>query len=58
MTALEIMQTIHIDGSHIPNVEQITMDGEKTTVVYRVEKESGETAQRVLTVETEAVTIE
>ncbi len=55
MTAQELMQAVRIDGNPILNVEQITIDGGKTTVVYSVAKESGETAQRVLTVETGAV---
>ena len=57
MTALELLQTLRIDGASPGGVVQATIDAEKTTVIYNVEKANGETAQRVVTVETEAVSV-
>lgn len=58
MTALELLQRVHIDGALMGGVQQITIDAEKTTVIYDVAKEGGEAARRVITVETEAISIE
>lgn len=57
MTATELLQSIRIDGTPLCGVVQITLDEEKTTMVYNVKKGGGEMAQRVITVETEAVSI-
>ena len=57
MTALEFLENIRIDGAPVCGVVQATIDAEKTTLVYDVRKADGETAQRVVTVETEAVTV-
>lgn len=57
MTALEFLENIRIDGAPVRGVVQATIDAEKTTLVYDMRKADGETAQRVVTVETEAVTV-
>ncbi len=57
MTALQFLENIRIDGAPVRGVVQATIDAEKTTLVYDVGKADGETAQRVVTVETEAVTV-
>lgn len=57
MTATEFLQSIRIDGTPLCGVVQITIDAEKTTAIYNVEKSGGEMAQRVITVETEAISI-
>lgn len=57
MTALQFLENIRIDGAPVRGVVQATIDAEKTTLVYDVRKADSETAQRVVTVETEAVTV-
>lgn len=57
MTALEFLQNIRIDGNLVRGVVQATVDAEKTALIYDVQKPNGETAQRVVTVETEAVSV-
>ena len=57
MTALEFLQNIRVDGNLVRGVVQATVDAEKTTLIYDVQKPNGETAQRVVTVETEAVSV-
>ena len=57
MTALQFLENIRIDGEQVRGVVQATIDAEKTTLVYDVRKADGEAAQRVVTVETEAVTV-
>ena len=57
MTALQFLENIRIDGEQVRGVVQATIDAEKTTLVYDVGKADSETAQRVVTVETEAVTV-
>ena len=46
-----------IRREQVRGVVQATIDAEKTTLVYDVRKADSETAQRVVTVETEAVTV-
>jgi hypothetical protein len=57
MTALQFLENIRIDGEQVRGVVQATIDAEKTTLIYDVQKADGETAQRVVTVETGAVTV-
>ena len=57
MTALQFLENIRIDGEQVRGVVQATIDAEKTTLVYDVRKADSETAQRVVTVEMEAVTV-
>ena len=57
MTALQFLENIRIDGAPVRGVVQATIDAEKTTLIYDVQKADGETAQRVVTVETGAVTV-
>lgn len=58
MNVQELLKSLHIDGVLVGNVVQITADEEKVTVIYDQPKTSGETARRVITVESEAVTID
>ena len=57
MTALQFLENIRIDGEQVRGVVQATIDAEKTTLVSDVRTADSETAQRVVTVETEAVTV-
>lgn len=55
MTVKDMLASVRIDQTRVDGVVQITLDEEKTTIVYEAAKASGEKAQRVITVETEAV---
>lgn len=56
MTVKKLFDKICIDGIPVENVLQVTIDEEKTTVVYEHPGADGDHAQRVITVESEAVT--
>ena len=58
MQISEMMQRLCIDGAPVRGVVQATIDQEQTTLVYDVPRDGGEPARRVITVETEAVTVD
>ncbi len=57
MSVTEFLSKIQLDGKPIDGVVQITADAGQTTIVWDVPKAGAEPARRVLTVESEAVTI-
>lgn len=57
MSVTEFLSKIKLDGTPIDGVVQITADAGQTTIVWDVPKSGTEPARRVLTVESEAVTI-
>lgn len=57
MNVKELLSKVCIDGQPVKNVLQVTVDEEKVTVVYEHPRGDAEPAQRVITVESEAVTI-
>lgn len=58
MNVQELLKSVRIDGALVGNVVQVTADEEKVTVIYDQPKARGEAARRVITVESEAVTID
>lgn len=57
MSIAELLNKIQLDGKPINGVVQITADAGQTTIVWDVPKAGAEPARRVLTVESEAITI-
>lgn len=59
MSAAEFLSkaTVTVDGAPVSNIVQITMDAGQTTIVYDVPRNGAAPARRVLTVESEAVSI-
>ncbi len=57
MSIAELLNKIQLDGKLINGVVQITADAGQTTIVLDVPKAGAEPARRVLTVESEAITI-
>lgn len=57
MSIAELLNKIQLDGKLINGVVQITADAGQTTIVWDVPKAGAEPARRVLTVESEAITI-
>lgn len=57
MNVKEMLERICIDGKPMNNVLQVTVDDEKTTIVYAHQKGGVDPVQRVITVESEAITI-
>lgn len=58
MNVKELLKSLRIDGVLLGNAVQVTADEEKVTVIYDQPKACGEIARRVITVESEAVTID
>lgn len=58
MNVKEFLKSLRIDGVLLGNAVQVTADEEKVTVIYDQPKAGGEIARRVITVESEAVTID
>ena len=57
MSIAELLNKIQLDGKPINGVVQIAADAGQTTIVWDVPKAGAEPARRVLTVESEAITI-
>ena len=57
MNVKELFEKLKIDGEHVGTVLQVQIDAERATVVYERQREDAEPVQRVITVESEAVTI-
>ncbi len=57
MSITELLSKVQLDGKPFDGVVQITVDAGQTTIVWDVPKAGAEPARRVLTVESEAITI-
>lgn len=57
MNVKELFEKLKIDGEPVGTVLQVQIDAERATVVYERPREGAEPVQRVITVESEAVTI-
>ncbi len=57
MTVSEFCSKVHVDGKLIENVVQIQADALQTTIVWDVPRQDADPVRRILTVESEAVTI-
>lgn len=57
MDVKEFLKKISIDGKPVYNALQVTIDEEKTTIIYAHQKEGADPVQRAITVESEAITI-
>lgn len=57
MNVREFLASIRIDGEPVNNVLQVTIDEEKATIAYARPRGGADPAQRVITVESEAVTV-
>lgn len=57
MNVKELFDKLQIDDKPVGNVLQIQIDMERATVIYEHQKDGCDPVQRVITVESEAVTI-